>query len=137
MAGTGIQHTPFYIPDWHDPMDIASTAASHVGYGYAARGAAYAYGGSWAPSHAGIFYEALFSPRVVRGGSSALSETMFAMRVYSTPFRAVARFLGPVGLAVWLGYELYQAPPATYTTQEAKRQQRVYDVRAADIEKYG
>jgi len=123
----GFRHTPLYFPDFSDPSDVALSFVSHAAYAYGARAAALAYSGAWpGPGHGGIIYEALFSPAVQRGGSSALSETMYAMRVYSTPFRAVARFLGPVGLAVWFGSELY----ANRSTQRPGHQQRVTDVQA-------
>ena len=104
--GWGYQHTPFYIPDPRDPYDLAESAVTHSAYGFGAWSLAYALGGSNpGPGYLGTLYRAFFSP--VHLGSvrnvpplSAWDDTMFALRVYSTPLRYVARVLAPVGAAV-------------------------------------
>ncbi len=98
--GWGVQHTPFYIPDPRDPHDLVETGISHSLWSAAIYGAAWAYTGAYpGPGHLGTMYSAFFSRQPVGAagaGATAFDDTMYAMRVYSTPFRAAARFAAPV-----------------------------------------
>ena len=97
--GWGISHTPAYVPDPRDPQDMAETAVSHVIWGGATWAAASLYAGTAAgPGHLGLLYHAFFSPTHVGAsyaGTNALADTVYAMRVYSTPFRIAARASAP------------------------------------------
>ncbi len=98
--GWGFKHTPFYVPDPTDPHDVFETAISHTIWGGAVTGAAWAFSGSYpGPGHVGTLYRAFLSPTHVGAsyaGTSALDDTLFALRVYSEPLRAAARFAAPV-----------------------------------------
>ena len=93
--GVGYKHTPAYIPDPRDPADMFETAISHAAYGAATWAAASLVAGSSAgPGHMGIMARAFFSPMHVGSatmGTNALADTMYALRVYSEPFRFVGR----------------------------------------------
>lgn len=96
--GWGYKHTPAYIPDPRDPSDMVETAISHAVYGTATWAAAsLLVGQSAGPGHLGLMARALFSPAHVGAagaGTNALADTMYAMRIYSTPFRIAARAAG-------------------------------------------
>ncbi len=98
--GWGVQHTPFYLPDPTDPHDLVETAISHTLWGGAITGAAWALSGSYpGPGHLGTLYRAFLSPVHVGAsyaGTSAFDDTMYALRVYSEPLRAAARFSAPI-----------------------------------------
>ncbi len=106
--GVGWKHTPLYLPDPRDPEDVAEAALSHAVYGGIVWAGASLVTGTWAgPGHLGILARAFFSPAHVGAsyaGTNALADTMFAMRVYSTPFRAAARFVAPVAIPLALNY---------------------------------
>ncbi len=111
MMGWGYQHTPFYIPDPTDPYDLAETAVSHAAWGFATWSLAYAVTGSNpGPGHLGTLYRAFFSKAHVGAsyaGTNAFDDTMFALRVYGTPFRIAAKVLAPVAAAT-MAYDLVQ-----------------------------
>ena len=94
--GWGYQHTPFYIPDPRDPYDLVETGVSHTAWGFASWSIAYAITGSNpGPGHLGTLYRAFFSRAHLGAsyaGTNAFADTMFAIKVYSEPFVAVARF---------------------------------------------
>lgn len=98
--GWGYKHTPAYIPDPRDPSDMVETAISHAVYGTATWAAAsLLVGQSAGPGHLGLMARALFSPAHVGAagaGTNALADTVYAMRVYSTPFRIAARASAPL-----------------------------------------
>ncbi len=100
--GWGYQHTPFYIPDPRDPYDLAETAVTHTLYGGAAYAGAWALSGSYpGPGHLGTLWNAFGSRAHVGAsyaGTNAFDDTMFALRVYGTPFRIAARALAPVAI---------------------------------------
>ncbi len=102
--GWGYQHTPFYIPDPTDPYDLAETAVTHTLYGGAAYAGAWALSGSYpGPGHLGTLWNAFGSRAHVGAsymGTNAFDDTMFALRVYGTPFRIAARALAPVAAAI-------------------------------------
>jgi len=105
--GVGWKHTPLYLPDPRDPEDVAEAALSHAIYGGVVWLGASAVAGTWAgPGHLGILYHAFFSPTNVgaTAGTNALADTMFAMRVYSTPFRYAARLIAPIAIPLALNY---------------------------------
>jgi hypothetical protein len=115
--GWGIEHTPFYIPDPRDPYDLAETSVSHALWGFATYGAAGAYSGIWpGPGHFGSMYYAFFSRKHVGAayaGANAFDDTMFALSVYSEPFRFVGRALSKVAVPlaiVDIGYQTYSDP---------------------------
>ncbi len=134
MPGYGWKGTPLYIPDLDDPRDVAEQSVEHLMYGFSTALAVRAYSGSWpGPGHLGTLGRALFSPSLMGSGAasnvartSALADTMFALRVYSTPLRAVVRFAGPIGMLAWVGMELYEHR----STQRPGHEQRVADVQA-------
>ncbi len=102
--GWGYQHTPFYIPDPTDPYDVAETAVSHAAWAGASWAAAYAISGvNPGPGHLGILYRSFLSRAHVGAayaGTNAFDDTMFALRVYGTPFRIAARVLAPLSAVV-------------------------------------
>ena len=74
----------------------------------------------------------------VRGSAMSMTEAAWFHRakVGRTLFR-LGRFMGPVGTALWIAYELHSAPPAIYTSQEVRRQQKMRAQRSSDRERYG
>lgn len=102
--GWGYQHTPFYIPDPRDPYDLAETAVTHLLYGAASYGLAWALSGSYpGPGHLGTLWNAFGSRAHVGAayaGTNAFDDTMFALRVYSQPLRVAARVAVPLSTLV-------------------------------------
>lgn len=110
--GWGIKHTPAYIPDPRDPVDIAETTISHAVFGTVTwAGASLIAGANAGPGHLGIMGRALFSPAHVGAagaGTNALADTVYALRIYSTPFRIATRAVGsaaaiPLAAAIGTG----------------------------------
>jgi len=136
---------PFRILDPRDPSDVAEFVVEHAIEAFSVSMAVRAYTGAWpGPGHVSTVARALFSPSMMGSGAasnvarqSALSSTRFALGVYASPFLRAARFLGPVGTAVWLGYELYHAPAVDMNIQQRTRFDKVQAQRAADRERYG
>ncbi len=121
--GWGYQHTPFYIPDPRDPYDVAETVVSHVAWGFGSWSIAYALTGSNpGPGYLGTLYRAFLSRAHVGAayaGTNAFDDTMFALRVYGTPFRIAARVLSPaavVSSAMLLGDVINRFAPTNENT---------------------
>ncbi len=115
--GWGIEHTPFYIPDPRDPHDLAETSVSHALWSLAIYGAAGAYAGVWpGPGHLGTLYHAFSSRQHIGAayaGTNAFDDTMFALSVYSEPFRAVGRVASKVAVPLAIAdiaYQTYSDP---------------------------
>jgi hypothetical protein len=93
--GWGLKHSPLYVPDPRDPHDLAETAVGHAVTGGGMSLALRAYAGSWpAGGHLAQMYRALLSPAHIGSramGTNALADTVYALRVYSEPFRYVGR----------------------------------------------
>ena len=141
----GYEYDPLRVPDPDDPWDLAEFSVEHAMESFALALAVKAYTGQWpGPGHVGTVARALFSPSMMGSGAasnvarqSAFSSTRFALGVYASPILRAARFLGPIGTAVWIGYELYQAPAVTMNVQQRTRFDKVQAQRAADRERYG
>ncbi len=86
---------PFSVPKTLD--QALSDFLLHAGITAGTVIGVYAYTGLYAgPGHAGIVYQALFSPSTAYVGESALATTRFAMSVYAEPFVVAGRFVAPV-----------------------------------------
>ncbi len=115
--GWGVQHTPFYIPDPRDPYDLAETAVSHALWSGAIYGSAWAFSGLRpGPGHFGTLYHAFLSRQHVGAayaGTNAFDDTMFALSVYSEPFRYVGRAMSKVAVPLAIAdiaYQTYSDP---------------------------
>ncbi len=117
--GWGFSHTPLYIPNPRDEHDVASHIFGHTVTGAGLSLAARLYAGSWpAGGHLSQLYRALLSPAVL--GSSrnippvtAWDDTMFALSVYSEPFRFVGRAMSKVAVPLAIAdiaYQTYSDP---------------------------
>ena len=115
--GWGVRHTPFYVPDPRQPRELASSSLEHALFSGATFGVARALTGqSPGPGHLGIMYRAFLSRKHVGAayaGTNAFDDTMFALSVYSEPFRSVGRVMSKVAvpLAVAdIAYQTYSDP---------------------------
>ncbi len=122
--GWGVQHTPFYVPDPRDPYDLSETAVSHALWSGAIYGAAWAYSGiPPGPGHFTTMHYAFTSRQHVGAayaGTNAFDDTMYALSVYSKPFRTAARVAAkvavPLGLAD-VAYDVVTNPTDNYITR--------------------
>ncbi len=113
--GWGFSHTPLYIPDFRDEDDVFQHITGHIITGAGLSVAARLYAGSWpAGGYLAQFYRALLSPAhigSVTSGTNAFADTMYALRVYSTPFQYLASAAAiPVaaGIGIASAIELHQ-----------------------------
>ncbi len=115
--GWGIEYTPFYIPDPRNPEDLRDAAFEHFLYQVGTTAFVYAYTGLRpGPGHAGILYHAYLSKEHVGAayaGTNSFDDTMYALSVYSKPFRTAARVAAkvavPLGIAD-IAYQTYSDP---------------------------
>ena len=93
---------PLGIPD--TPEQAMSDFLFSTAISGGAMGLAWVITGSYpGPGPVGTVMRAFFSPAHVGAsyaGASALDDTLFALRVYSEPFRLAARVLGPIGMGI-------------------------------------
>ncbi len=115
--GWGIEHTPFYIPDPRDSHELVETSVSHALWGLAIYGAAGAYSGIWpGPGHLGTLYHAFLSRQHIGSavmGTNAFDDTMYALSVYSEPFRYAGRVMSKVAVPLAIAdiaYQTYSDP---------------------------
>ncbi len=102
--GWGFEHTPLYIPDPRDPDDLKDAAIEHFLYQLGSTALIYGYTGLRpGPGHAGILYHAFLSKEHVGAayaGTNAFDDTMFALSVYSQPFRTVGRVMSKIAVPI-------------------------------------